>query len=353
MRGIPVHTVMVAKVVVLAIAATAVSGCPGPPAPGPGEPGDNVVEIPVPAGKLEIYDLAFATDLTAFTHDPGDEKHPALSHDQKHLVYTRRGTASGARSEIFRVSIDSPGSGLQISSTAVEESYPSPFPTPGDGSRVLASHRVGTAGSGMLSIYTSKAAPVALAWKTKTGEIPSVFRAQVSPDGDLIVYATGDFGVEISDRYSRGSFKGNGDRAIYLRNVQDDEFSRGGISGLHPAFSPDGRFLAYSKAEGDRRIIKIKDLTTGEDGLATNNPDAYDICPAWTVDGKWIVFSRSEDGGYNLYMTSAESEGNTRKLVHGEGSNQLWPSCGSFGAVYFQTDHTGDSDIWRILLVSP
>ena len=65
---------------------------------------------------------------------------------------------------------------------------------------------------------------------------------------------------------------------------------------LEPAWSPDGRFLAYvSNRDGGDFKIYVMDTRTGEHRRLTDHHES-EWAPAWSPNGKWIAFvSRSDE----------------------------------------------------------
>jgi Tol biopolymer transport system component len=61
-----------------------------------------------------------------------------------------------------------------------------------------------------------------------------------------------------------------------------------------PAFSPDGRALAYAAESGGRRKIFLRSLSSGESRRLTSG-DFDDVQPAWSQDGKSVLFVRSRE----------------------------------------------------------
>ncbi|HKN52800.1 MAG TPA: hypothetical protein VJX66_09880, partial [Amycolatopsis sp.] len=57
-----------------------------------------------------------------------------------------------------------------------------------------------------------------------------------------------------------------------------------------PAWSPDGRFLAYSTDRGGKPDLWIRDLTTGTDRRLTNLPGAGAMSGSWSPDGRYLAF---------------------------------------------------------------
>ncbi|WP_129138341.1 Tol-Pal system beta propeller repeat protein TolB [Modicisalibacter coralii] len=118
-----------------------------------------------------------------------------------------------------------------------------------------------------------------------------------SPDGKKLAYV---------------SFE-SGNSAIYVQNlatgqrVQLTSFS--GINGA-PAWSPDGRRLAMSLSKDGQPEIYVMDI--GSRGLQrlTNN-DSIDTEPSWAPDGQSLVFTSDRSGGPQLYrynLGSGQSE---------------------------------------------
>lgn len=57
-----------------------------------------------------------------------------------------------------------------------------------------------------------------------------------------------------------------------------------------PAWSPDGRYLAYSTDRGGKLDLWLRDLHTGQDRQLTNLPGAAAVSPAFSPDGKQLAF---------------------------------------------------------------
>jgi serine/threonine-protein kinase len=67
----------------------------------------------------------------------------------------------------------------------------------------------------------------------------------------------------------------------------------------NPAWSPDGRTLAFSGDAGAVRKIFVKRMDTGEERPLTTGP--YDeLQPAWSADGRHVLFVRAQRPGVRL-----------------------------------------------------
>ena len=140
-----------------------------------------------------------------------------------------------------------------------------------------------------------------------------------SPDGRQIAYV---------------SFEGN-QSAIYVQTLRTGTrqrvSSRAGINGA-PAFSPDGRILALTLSLNDGNLdIYTLDLSNQVLRRITQN-SAIDTEPAWSADGRYIYFTSDRAGSPQIYQVEAEPgsradrvtfEGtyNTRARISPDGEN--------------------------------
>ena len=85
--------------------------------------------------------------------------------------------------------------------------------------------------------------------------------------------------------------------------------------GLFPSISPDGRTVVY---RGSDNGLHIRDLTSGADLVVpgTAAPKVYNNNPAWSPDGRQIVFSRFADDDSDIYLVNADGS-DLRAIVTG------------------------------------
>jgi Tol biopolymer transport system component len=75
-----------------------------------------------------------------------------------------------------------------------------------------------------------------------------------------------------------------------------------------PAFSPDGRLIAYSRwMPGGYRDIHIYDLATGTD-RALAHDRAMDLDPRFTPDGRYLLYASDRNGIYDVYAYELATE---------------------------------------------
>ena len=131
-----------------------------------------------------------------------------------------------------------------------------------------------------------------------------------SPDGKRIAY------VSFESKHA----------AIYLQDLVSGKreriSARAGINGA-PVFSPDGSRLALvlSTEPGNPDIYAL-DLSSRKLTRVTDSP-AIDTEPAWLPDGKRLAFTSDRGGGPQIYQVELES-GATRRLTF-EGSYNTRP----------------------------
>jgi Tol biopolymer transport system component len=124
---------------------------------------------------------------------------------------------------------------------------------------------------------------------------------------------------------------------------------------FHPAWSPDGRFLAFSGLAGGYSDLWIVELASGQ--LRKLTTDAFaDLQPSWSPDGRRLVFatdrfSSSLDtlqfGEYELALMDVAS-GRAARLATFEGTRHNSPQWSRDGGIYFIAYPDGVPDVYRV-----
>jgi TolB protein len=132
-----------------------------------------------------------------------------------------------------------------------------------------------------------------------------------SPDGRRLAYV---------------SFEG-GRSSVFVQEIatatRTKVSDQPGVNGA-PAFSPDGRRLAVALSSADGNLdIHVITPATGDVKRLTRNP-AIDTEPAWSVDGKEIYFTSDRSGGPQVYKVPAAG-GTTPERVTFEGRYNARP----------------------------
>lgn len=109
--------------------------------------------------------------------------------------------------------------------------------------------------------------------------------------------------------------------SISLEGTKADQLTTSSFAESRPAWSPDGKYLAFSRNDGEltRTRIYLLDTATLTENLLVDLP-AWDY--TWAPDGKWMTFLSHQDGSDDLYIVTADGT-NVRKLVNTEGCDDV------------------------------
>lgn len=131
--------------------------------------------------------------------------------------------------------------------------------------------------------------------------------------------------------------------------------------GLFPQFSPDGSQILFQRARfrGTRWFsIWTLNYANGEGSRPTEiaaSSNAAAINPAWSPDGKKIVFSTVINPGddpaarptqADLWVVNIDGTGRTR--LSNDGFVNLQPAWGRDGHIYFVSSRAGHDNLWAI-----
>jgi TolB protein len=101
-----------------------------------------------------------------------------------------------------------------------------------------------------------------------------------------------------------------------------------GTEQAHAAFAGKNGKIAVARLSGMDRDIYVMNPDGSDQTNLTNNP-ARDQWPAWSPDGKQIVFTSDRDtgAGFSLYLMSADGS-NVRRLTSGQADTPTWTADG-------------------------
>ncbi|MGY6587847.1 MAG: Tol-Pal system beta propeller repeat protein TolB [Wenzhouxiangella sp.] len=116
---------------------------------------------------------------------------------------------------------------------------------------------------------------------------------------------------------------------------------------LSPAWSPDGRKLAYVSFATGRSNIIVQDLFTGQNRVVSSER-GINGAPAWSPDGRELAVSLSRGGSPDIWVIDLENGDRARQLTHHWSINTepAWSPDGRF--IYFTSDRAGRPQIHRM-----
>ena len=115
---------------------------------------------------------------------------------------------------------------------------------------------------------------------------------------------------------------------------------------ISPAWSPNGRQLAYVSFESRKPVVYVHDVATGKRRLIANFRGS-NSAPAWAPDGRTLAVTLSRDGGSQLYTIDANG-GEPRRLMQSAGidTEPVFSSDGR--SIYFVSDRGGAPQIYKV-----
>ena len=155
-----------------------------------------------------------------------------------------------------------------------------------------------------------------------------------SPDGRMIAFHEADT-----------------DGGIFIVGATGESERRISASGFHPAWSPDNRFIAFCQerivnpaSRVTTSTLSVVDVATGAIRVVTTG-DA--VQPAWSPSGERIAYWGSKGGQRDIY-TIAAAGGEPLKVTD-DGAldwSVVWAPDGRH--LYFASDYGGTMNLWRI-----
>jgi TolB protein len=119
---------------------------------------------------------------------------------------------------------------------------------------------------------------------------------------------------------------------------------------ISPAWSPNGRQLAYVSFEARKPTIYVHEVLSGKRRLVANFKGS-NSAPAWSPDGKTLALTLSRDGGSQLNLLDLSVVGSEPRRIAQSSSIDTEPAFTADGrTIYFVSDRGGSPQIYRVAL---
>jgi TolB protein len=115
---------------------------------------------------------------------------------------------------------------------------------------------------------------------------------------------------------------------------------------ISPAWSPDGRRLAYVSFEAKKPVVYVHSLQDGKRQVAANFKGS-NSAPAWSPDGARLAVSLSRDGGSQIYLVNPDG-GNVRRISESGGIDTEPVFSPDGQSLYFTSDRGGSPQVYRM-----
>ncbi len=115
---------------------------------------------------------------------------------------------------------------------------------------------------------------------------------------------------------------------------------------ISPAWSPDGKKIAYVSFEQGKAVVYVQDLLTGKRHIVANFRGS-NSAPTWTPDGKRIAFVLSRDGHSRIHIVDEAGGSLTRvEASHGISTEPSFSPDGQ--QIIFTSDRGGSPQVYRM-----
>ena len=95
---------------------------------------------------------------------------------------------------------------------------------------------------------------------------------------------------------------------IHFETAELKRLTNNNYTDTDPAVSPDGTQIAYTSAADGYNRLYIMDIATGKTRLLT--PELPGYRPAWSPDGRWIAFMTTVyDNSGDIWIIRADGTG--------------------------------------------
>jgi TolB protein len=126
-----------------------------------------------------------------------------------------------------------------------------------------------------------------------------------------------------------------------------DVLTPAGVRTFSPAWSPDGRRIAYTEFHDQGGRIYLQDLATGARRMVGTTDRGINYTPVFSPDGRTLAFSRSDPSGTDIFTYDLERDCCVQRLTAGRFADNLSPTFSPDGRrIAFVSTRAGDPQIY-------
>jgi Tol biopolymer transport system component/tRNA A-37 threonylcarbamoyl transferase component Bud32 len=170
--------------------------------------------------------------------------------------------------------------------------------------------------------------------------VDNAFNPAYSPDGKQLAF---DAAWSGSRRIWVSDAEGGNPRQVTSDSTE-------AVAHAEPTWSPDGKRLVFRRIEKTASDLVTIDLASQQSRWITHD-NVLDMNPAWAPDGRSIYYSSAGGGGVNIWRVPVNADGNrdgaSQQLTTGAGDD-INPAPSPDGKQLAFSVRGFDSDIWRL-----
>ncbi len=146
----------------------------------------------------------------------------------------------------------------------------------------------------------------------------------------------------------------NGNTDLYALNIGESEqirLTNDSAVDEAPAWSPDGRRIAFTSSRSGNDDIYILELQSGEVSQITTQA-GYDGQPSWSPDGEWLVYESYQDSNLDIYIVRVDLSQDPIRLTENPGPDMAPHWSPSTREIVWSGMRDNQFDIWLMSLDS-
>jgi TolB protein len=159
-----------------------------------------------------------------------------------------------------------------------------------------------------------------------------------SPDGNTLVYASGD--EQGTDLVAVSAANGGGRRRVTIGRGTDN---------VSPSFSPDGRRIAFTSGRAGHPEVYITDVDGTNAELLTPfnfGDQSYRSNPDWSPDGRSVAFQSQLAGAFQIMTINLRDRSIKQHTSDGSNEDPSWAPDGRH--LVFTSNRSGSRQIWVV-----